>query len=104
MADNTNTTTHTTSGVSPTVQAASVTYLCDFFGSGSAQLEVSKDGGETWLSADVPVRASMEVFVEFSRRRCQCGVAAECGRDDWQHPNAPDAPELGWHPETRVPV
>lgn len=58
------TTTHTTSGVSATVQAASVTYLCDFFGSGSAQLEVSKDGGETWLSADAPVRASMEVFVE----------------------------------------
>ena len=58
------TTTHTTSGVSATVQAASVTYLCDFYGSGSAQLEVSKDGGETWLSADVPVRASMEVFVE----------------------------------------
>ena len=62
--DKTITTTHTSSGVSPTVQAASVTYLCDFFGSGSAQLEVSKDGGETWLSADAPVRASMEVFVE----------------------------------------
>src|SRR5262245_4599753 len=45
---------HNATGYSDVVQATTVRHCCNFDGVGSAQLEVSADGGQNWLPADMP--------------------------------------------------